>query len=102
MSSDPLGDLRDDGVSKDPDSVNTSVQPAGRPINHSTHVGFNAPPAPCVTVSFNGLALSFILFELLLFQSLAEGVGHRFLLAIVSRLARTGPTRPAPPPWFVP
>jgi hypothetical protein len=34
--------------------------------------------------------------------SFTTGVGHSACLAIVSRLGRTGPTRPAAPPWFVP
>ena len=43
---DDFDNLRDDGVSESP----KSVHPAGNPMSHSTHVGFNAPPA----TAFNG------------------------------------------------
>jgi hypothetical protein len=40
-SPDDFDDLRDDRV---PEASQT-VHPSGNPMSHSTHVGFNAPPA---------------------------------------------------------
>lgn len=40
-SPDDFDDLRDDGVSEG----SKAVHPGGNPISHSTHVGFNVPPA---------------------------------------------------------
>jgi hypothetical protein len=39
VSSDPFGDLGDDGVAE----ASKSVHPVGNPMSHSTHVGFNCP-----------------------------------------------------------
>jgi hypothetical protein len=39
-------DLRDDRVAE----ASQTVHPRGNPMSHSTHVGFNAPPA----TAFNG------------------------------------------------
>src|SRR5262245_33611166 len=47
----PFGELRDDGVAERAQSVH----PAGNPINHSTHVGFNKPPLTCRNCGACGL-----------------------------------------------
>ena len=44
-SPDDFDDLRDDRVAKAPQSVH----PSGNPMSHSTHVGFNAPPAAALS-----------------------------------------------------
>ncbi len=44
-SPDDFDDLRDDRV---PEASQT-VHPSGNPMSHSTHVGFNAPPAAALS-----------------------------------------------------
>jgi len=40
--SDMLGDLGNDGISE---GAETLVQPGGKPMNHSAHIGFGVPPS---------------------------------------------------------
>ena len=72
-----------------------SVHPIGNPISHSTHVGFRAPPAPDVTVSFNGREFRVIVSRLAFedFQSRDVGVGHR------PSATSTAPRSVVPPVW---
>ena len=80
-------------------------------MSHSTHVGFSCPPAWAASVGVGHIATAVCkLIPVLLLPSFAKsgpaalafGVGHIFLRAIVSRLGRILPVRPAAPPWFVP
>jgi hypothetical protein len=117
----------DDGVSEGSEAVH----PSGNPMSHSTHVGFNCPGLASVAftcwssesvcpgfTSTRPLCSAFDAIGVrqtasgrpsLLrrsfvrpFQSRAIGVGQRSCRAIVSNDGRTGPTRPAAPPWLVP
>lgn len=104
--------LGDDGIAESSEPIGAgSAQPQGRPISHSTNRGLSllGEGSPSVDVSGAGredvtwaLSGSVLLAPTAASDALASpdvGVGHAF--ASVSRLARTGPVRPAAPPWFV-
>jgi hypothetical protein len=92
---DDFDDLRDDGVSESP----KSVHPSGNPMSHSTHVGFNAPPA----TAFSGkLFRPYWLGPPLLLASCTVGVGYiaaavAKLMPVLLRvfLAKSGPAADA-------
>ena len=92
--------LGDDSVSESAEAVH----PSGSPINHSTHVGFSAPPTcvgrPSPDVGESPLRLWLPFMNAPFCPSLAIGVGHSPRRAIVSKLGRNFPTRPAAPPMF--
>ena len=120
------GLLWHDGVSESA----KAVHPSGNPISHSTHVGFSAPPtcvdrpSPDVGESPLRLWLSLTVGVAQSVRALSAsisvppsrallgvtrspfvpsvlvGVGHSALRAIVSKLGRNFPTRPAAPPMF--
>ena len=50
-----FGDLGDDGVAES----SKSVHPAGYPMSHSTHWGFNCPPAICNAISLPTILCNF-------------------------------------------
>jgi hypothetical protein len=65
--------LRDDGVSEG----SKAVHPRGNPISHSTHVGFNIPPAALGRgIPFLPYCSAFDFLPESLRQSRAVGVGH--------------------------
>src|SRR5262245_14477408 len=111
-------DLRDDRVSE----AAQSVHPVGYPSSHSTHVGFSCPPAcsgscgvcplgerprperqsRAAGVGQRPCPPSWRTASVRLTPGCALLFGQRPVRAIVSSDGRTGPTRPIPPPWFVP
>ena len=76
-AADDFRDLRNDAIAE----ASKAVHSAGNPISHSTHVGFNAPPAIRSTASGNVLSGDFPLAISVSglaprFQSLLDGVGQ--------------------------
>jgi hypothetical protein len=82
-------------------------------MSHSTHVGFNwpltgpwtsDPPRTTASVKLTPACalLPFRLREPDPVESPLVGVGQLARVAIVCKLARTAPVRPAAPPRFVP
>lgn len=96
---DDLRALRDDRVAEGADARGGSVHPTGKPMNHSHHVGLRDRPRSPSEVRKS--VPPFVCDGHGPLWSLAQSVG-RSRRAIVSRLSRTGPVRPAAPPWFVP
>ena len=80
----------------------------GYPMSQQTNSGFNAPgfsvgaddPIECLRIATNPALLPASLLPSFALARLV-GVGH-IDFAIVAMLPRTGPTRPAAPPWFDP
>jgi hypothetical protein len=88
LSSDDFDDLRDDRV---PEASQT-VHPSGNPMSHSTHVGFNAPPAGDGSTARPNKQFAGALPMLVpSFQSRLVGVGH--IAGTLPCLSRT--SRPA-------
>jgi hypothetical protein len=89
-ASDEFWDLRNYGISEG----SKSVHPLGNPMSHSTHVGFNAPPAAAITAWSNLSFDRFLPFFLVKaaglepFAIVADGVGHNPYFAIAPNVGR--------------